>query len=283
MKTIVIFGSMKEERISQIKRLFSKHSTQILHIEKGLTLENYQKIIESTTLVFIIQNDSKKYIQQYLDYVQKMHEYHKKNTKIGEVYVDIPKKWIVGPYHCETFLLETFLTQGKDKPQVLHIEYQKWQKYGFEPEDKAYFHLMDAFINDSYQVETSAMAIVKYKDEILATVEEIYGKLVCALPKGHIEQDETIVDAAIRECLEETGIQLDTKQVIKQLDAFSITFINHHLQLVQKWIYPVCFEINQKPSTHPTETRIQQVAFMKIGDFLQQCPYENIRMLIQNI
>lgn len=283
MKTIVIFDSMVQERISQIKQLFSSHSIQILHIEKELTLEYYKKIIDSTTLVFIIQNDSKKYIQHYLDYVQKIREYHKINANTGEVYVDIPKKWIVGPHRCETFLLETFLTQGNGKPLVLQIEYQKWQKYGFEPEDKAYFYLMDAFINDCYQVETSAMAIVKYKDEILATVEEVYGKLVCALPKGHVEQDETIVDAAIRECLEETGIRLDTKQVFKQLDAFSITFINHHLQLVQKWIYPVCFEINQKPSTRPTETRIQQVAFMKIGDFLQQCPYENIRMLIQNI
>ncbi|MCM1259927.1 MAG: NUDIX domain-containing protein [Prevotella sp.] len=283
MQTIVYFGSKIEENIFQTKRLFSEHPIQMVYIEKELTIEQYKKIIASTTLIFMIQNDSEEHMQWYKGYVEKIRECQKTKAKIGEVYVNIPKKWIVWPRHCETFLLDTFLAQGKGKPLVLNIEYQKWQKYGFEPGNKAYFDLVDAFIHDCYQVEASAMAIVRYKDEILATIEEIYGKLVCALPKGHIEKAETIVDAAIRECLEETGIHLDLEQVIQHLDAFSITFINHHLQLVQKRIYPVYFQIDQKTLPHPTETRIQKATFMKISDFLQQCPYENIRMLIQTI
>ena len=55
-------------------------------------------------------------------------------------------------------------------------------------------------------IEQSAMAVVLCKGKILAIVEDIYGRKVLSLPKGHNEQGETLLQTAIRECFEETNI-----------------------------------------------------------------------------
>ena len=55
------------------------------------------------------------------------------------------------------------------------------------------------------QIEESVMAIVIYHHEILYIKELIYGMPKFSLPKGHIEDGETKIECAIRECYEETS------------------------------------------------------------------------------
>lgn len=283
MKTIVYFNHKAQEIVAHIGHICSDDSILSLYVQKNTALNEYKKIEKATSLIFMIDNDTEESIQNYLHFVQSYVKHHLAHPTTREQYKAIPKKWIVGPNHCTPFLLETFVEQGKKTPSILGLENKKLKRYTQEKGNKAYLNLISAFICDQYEIEESAMAIVKYEDEILTTTEQIYGKLVLSLPKGHIETGETIVDAAIRECIEETGIALTPKQVVQQLDRFDIIFINHHLQLVQKRIYPVVFEITQKLCPKPTEERIEKAEFMRKSDFLNTCTYENIRTLIQKI
>ncbi len=139
-----------------------------------------------------------------------------------------------------------------------------------------WFHLKE------YKVEESAMAIVFYKEFILSTIENIYGNLVLSLPKGHIESGETRLNAAIRECYEETNIMLKKENFYKEGIPYSIRFIDHHNHPVLKWIYPICFKIMDPQDPKSKEERIHSVSYMNIKDFLQSCSYENVKEVVKN-
>jgi len=60
-------------------------------------------------------------------------------------------------------------------------------------------------MNDRWTPHATVATIV-YRDEKFLMVEEFSdGKAVFNQPAGHIEQGETVADAAVRETLEETG------------------------------------------------------------------------------
>lgn len=78
-------------------------------------------------------------------------------------------------------------------------------------------------------IEQSAMAVVLCKGKILATVEDIYGRKVLSLPKGHNEQGETLLQTAIRECFEETNIILTERKLGQGISAIFLS-IFHAIQ-----------------------------------------------------
>ncbi len=131
--------------------------------------------------------------------------------------------------------------------------------------------------------ETSAMAVVFFQNKILATVEDIYGKPALSLPKGHVEEGETNVQTAIRECREETGITLSAEQVVLQTDPFVVNFENHLGEKVQKSIFPVVFRLQEKQSPRITEQRVLSVDFLDVADFSKRCSYDNVRQLVADI
>ena len=81
------------------------------------------------------------------------------------------------------------------------------------------------FVLEEYLEEESAMAIVIYENMILATKELIYGNEYLSLPKGHIEQGETKIETAIRECFEETNIKLDGEDLVKELEPLKLDLL----------------------------------------------------------
>ncbi len=129
-------------------------------------------------------------------------------------------------------------------------------------------------------LEESAMAIVFYKDEILATKENVYGNCVLSCPKGHVEDRETYIETAIRECFEETNVSLTLADYKKELNPYIIKFVDHHNQFIQKIIYPICFHIKEKGRPLAKEERILSVEFMKISKFLEDCSYDNVRQMV---
>lgn len=63
-------------------------------------------------------------------------------------------------------------------------------------------------------METSAGVILQYRKKILVchpTNSSIFG--TWSIPKGHIESGEELLEAAIRETLEETGIRLNLNNI----------------------------------------------------------------------
>ena len=129
--------------------------------------------------------------------------------------------------------------------------------------------------------EQSAMAVVLCNGKVLATVEVIYGKPVLSLPKGHIEYGETVLDTAIRECFEETGVVLEKKFAQKELTPYSYGFTTPNGEEIRKTITPVLFVLTTQPLPYAKEKRIAKAEFMPIGDFLQNCPYDSVRKIIE--
>ena len=131
--------------------------------------------------------------------------------------------------------------------------------------------------------ELSAMAVVICNGKVLSTVEEIYGKSVLSLPKGHVEQGETALDAAIRECLEETGVRLNKQDAANELPPYSYTFTTPDGQQICKTLCPVLFRLSKEQIPRVQEKRILEVKFMEIDDFLRDCSYDSVRKIIEQL
>jgi len=78
-----------------------------------------------------------------------------------------------------------------------------------------------------WKPNTTVAAVIEKDNHFLLVEEEIDGKLVFNQPAGHLEKDETLIEAIKREVLEETtfeflpksliGIYLYPKKIIKIL------------------------------------------------------------------
>jgi len=132
-------------------------------------------------------------------------------------------------------------------------------------------------------IEQSAMAVVLCKGKILATVEDIYGRNVLSLPKGHNEQGETLLQTAIRECFEETNIVLTEENLVKALTPYSYQFSTPSNKLVQKTIAPFLFEVESEDQPIAKEKRMISVGWMEISEFLQKCSYDNVKAIVKEI
>lgn len=131
--------------------------------------------------------------------------------------------------------------------------------------------------------ELSAMAVVVFENSILSTNEEIYGNNTLSLPKGHKENNETILETAIRECYEETNILLNKDDCIKQLTPFTYEFITPSYKKIRKTIVPFLFETNNPGIPFPKEKRMISVQWMNINYFYQNCTHDNVKNVIKEI
>ena len=132
-------------------------------------------------------------------------------------------------------------------------------------------------------IEQSAMAVVLCKGKILATVEDIYGKQVLSLPKGHNEQGETLLQTAIRECFEETNIVLTEENLVEPLIPYSYQFSTPSNKLVQKTIAPFLFKVENEGQPIAKEKRMISVQWMEISEFLEKCSYDNVKAIVTAI
>lgn len=110
-------------------------------------------------------------------------------------------------------------------------------------------------------------------------IQGFYG----SLPKGHIEDGETKIECAIRECYEETGIILEPSSYVKSLDSYTIKFTNNKLEEVEKKVYPLLFKIMKKEVPKIKEPRILETNFISIEEFLNQCSYDNVKNIILSL
>ena len=143
---------------------------------------------------------------------------------------------------------------------------------------------IDEFINPTKaQIEESAMAAVVCKDKILATNELIYGKNTLSLPKGHREENEDIVDTAIRECFEETNILITRDNLAGKLDPFSYEFLTPSNTLIRKTIYPFLFRVDDEGEPLAKEKRITSVKWIKIDEFTDSCTHDTVKKIAKQI
>ena len=132
-------------------------------------------------------------------------------------------------------------------------------------------------------IEVSAMAVVLCNGKILSTNEMIYGKETLSLPKGHQEENEALIETAIRECFEETNISLAKENLRRKLTPYSYQFSTPSNKLVRKTIVPFLFEVNQEGNPIPKEERMISVQWMDVAEFLEKCTHENVKSVVKEI
>ncbi len=65
-----------------------------------------------------------------------------------------------------------------------------------------------------FKPHTTVATIVEENGKLLFIEEQVRGERVINQPSGHIEANETLQDAALRETLEETGCQVTLKRLV---------------------------------------------------------------------
>lgn len=142
-------------------------------------------------------------------------------------------------------------------------------------------HAEDGKVFDS--IELSAMAVVIHNGRILSTNEMIYGREVLSLPKGHKEENESLLETAIRECFEETNIIISKENLVRELVPFSYEFLTPSNKSVRKTVVPFLFEASETGEPTPKEKRIISVQWMGVDEFLEKCSHENVKTVVMQV
>src|SRR5205823_14441653 len=67
---------------------------------------------------------------------------------------------------------------------------------------------------DIWRPDVTVACIVPQQGKFLLVEENVRGELVLNQPAGHLEPDESLLDAAVRETLEESGWSVDLTQLV---------------------------------------------------------------------
>jgi 8-oxo-dGTP pyrophosphatase MutT (NUDIX family) len=94
------------------------------------------------------------------------------------------------------------------------------------------------------------------------------------LPKGHVEEGESIEEAALREIHEEAG--LDNVQLINHLGSFIRESVKSNGDVVQKTIhFFLAYALENTQSPTPTDLLFTQVGWFKPEEAIELVPYES--------
>lgn len=157
--------------------------------------------------------------------------------------------------------------------------------------------LKDKKVKEVYLYHSNAKKMEKHFFKIFPIVEAaggfvkhqngkylfIYRNDKWDLPKGKLEKKEKIIDAAVREVCEETGVE--NVEVIKPLPTtFHIYNANgkHKIKKTYWFLMHSSFEGTLAPQT---EENIQQAVWKSKSEFsdLMQNAYENIKLIVKNV
>lgn len=142
---------------------------------------------------------------------------------------------------------------------------------------------MESINSNETKIELSAMAVVIYNGKILSINEIIYGKETLSLPKGHKEENESIIETAIRECYEETNIVISKEDLVKELSSYSYEFLTPSNKLIRKTIVPFLFEVQTEGNPIPKEERMISVQWMDKDELIDKCSHENVKLVVKEI
>ncbi|TDR18504.1 NUDIX hydrolase [Marinicella litoralis] len=73
-------------------------------------------------------------------------------------------------------------------------------------------------------------AVIEDDGKFLMVEEDIYGEKILNQPAGHLEQGETLMEAAVRETLEETGWHIEIQHLIEFSQWTSPNSDKHYLR-----------------------------------------------------
>ena len=117
--------------------------------------------------------------------------------------------------------------------------------------------------------------IVVYQKEILVLEEKTMNQTKISLPLGIIEPGESNLQAAIRNCYEETGIVVTQRDLIKELKDYMLQKND-----IVTYVKPLVFRICDKQTPEIMNEKISHIYYMRISHFKEKCKYNKELNLI---
>jgi 8-oxo-dGTP pyrophosphatase MutT (NUDIX family) len=132
--------------------------------------------------------------------------------------------------------------------------------------------------------EISAGGLIWRRDsagDIEVVLVKPAGKDFWALPKGHLEEGESVPEAAVREVREETGL---TVSDVRPLGVISYIFSHHEdpsapLIRIFKRVHFFLMEM-RGGDTSAHDTEIDEVKWMSLDEAIKRASFDNERKLI---
>ena len=121
--------------------------------------------------------------------------------------------------------------------------------------------------------EVSA-GVVVFKDDLVLIIKHKNGHI--DFPKGHVEGNETLEEAAIREVFEETGI----KCKIDSDDKYMITYSPKEGVIKDVYYFIGSYESGE---LKPQLEEVKYTKFVSIDEALNSITYDNSREVLEKI
>lgn len=248
----------------------------------------YDAILQADVAFYVLPNYCDYPCANFFIFNESGCAYFSNNQSLVDAYLAVKKKFIVVSNMSRDNFAKAFSYHipASTEADVLYLSAKKFDKDSIKGDildNVNAQRLLNDFANGKEKIEESAMAIVISANYILYTVEDIYGKLRTSLPKGHIESGETHIDTAIRECFEETGVQLSANEFVGEGTPYAYVFVDHNYNIIRKKIYPVLFRQERRGRIKRKEQQIKQIGYKPIVDFFIACDYDNVRQMLVDI
>ncbi|QLE85828.1 NUDIX hydrolase [Shewanella sp. Scap07] len=131
-------------------------------------------------------------------------------------------------------------------------------------------------MTERYKPNTTVACVVHCQGRYLMVEEIIDGQLRYNQPAGHLEANESIIDACVRECLEETGLTLSPDHLLA-IYQFSA---NDSLAFVR---YTFVVELNEPLASAPIDTAINRTLWLSAAEINQRADKLRSPLVMQSI
>ena len=142
-------------------------------------------------------------------------------------------------------------------------------------------------LSEKARLEVSAGTLVYRRGKegaAVAMIRDPYGKWT--FPKGHVRRGETLQEAAIRECFEETGLRgLSRRRKLGAIDIWFRDRFVHKGRLIHKYIHYYLFEADPNARVHLPRhyegEKIQEVAWIPLSDVPSKSGYKDMKVIVR--
>lgn len=123
------------------------------------------------------------------------------------------------------------------------------------------------------EISAGAIVYTKHNEDILyLLIKDFHGNY--GFPKGHLEKDETLAEAAIREVKEETGIGVSLDTSFKQ----ELNYIMPNGK-AKTSIYYIGYYENQLP--HRQEEEVEEILLLPYNETIEILSFDNMKEAFQ--
>jgi 8-oxo-dGTP pyrophosphatase MutT (NUDIX family) len=125
------------------------------------------------------------------------------------------------------------------------------------------------------EVSSGGFVISKSDPNLVALMARFNrgGKLEWCIPKGHLEQDETVEQAAIREVFEETGLEA---QIIQHLGEVNYQFIQDGSKISKKvHVYLMQQTGGELSFAHDPHKEASELEWVRVSELLARLSHGN--------